>query len=118
MEGYAEVAEETSQRPGAADIKEAASGAASDLKRTFVQLMITAFALAAGLAWSEAIQSLFAKRGPLYAITGSGKGNAGLWWAAVGITVIAFLATTLLAKLSPHTDAADLQKAAGAIRVK
>jgi hypothetical protein len=90
----------------------------SGLQKSFLQLIVTAMALTAALAWGTAVQSLFQRGGALYRVTGGGEGNAGVWWAAVATTIIAFLVTAVLASMYPGEDTTDLQKAAGGIRVR
>jgi hypothetical protein len=87
------------------------------LQKSFLQLIVTAMALTAALAWGTAIQSLFQRGGALYRVTGGGEGNAGVWWAAVVTTVIAFLVTAVLTIMYPG-DPTDLQKASGNVRVR
>lgn len=59
----------------------------------FVDLLVTAFAVAAGLAWKDLVVAWFKKGGPL------GFADAGPFFFAMAITVVGALLTTWRATL-------------------
>jgi hypothetical protein len=58
------------------------------------ELMTTAFGLVAGLAWNQAIQSLFAEGGALHFVS-----IYGIWVYALMVTFIAVFATIWIGRL-------------------
>ena len=70
----------------------------------FVDLLVTAFAVAAGLAWKDLVVSLFKKGGPL------GFTDLGPFFFAITITVVGALLTSWRATLPSISKTSDDKK--------
>ena len=62
--------------------------------KTMITLVTTAFGLVAGLAWNDAIQELIKK------LVGEGSTLTGLFIYAIIVTIIAVIATLVLANIA------------------
>jgi len=73
-------------------MKEQATEMKSQVMETIATLLTTAFGLIAALAWNEAIKALITQ------YLGAGSGLTGLFIYAILITIIAVIATILIAR--------------------
>lgn len=74
-------------------MKEEVTEMKSQVKETIATLITTAFGLIAALAWNEAIKALITQ------FLGAGNGLTGLFIYAIIITIIAVIATILIARI-------------------
>lgn len=76
-------------------MKENVNNVKSEVMKTIATLITTAFGLIAALAWNEAIKAIIAQ------FFQAGSGVTGLLIYAVLITIIAVIATLLIARTIP-----------------
>jgi hypothetical protein len=74
-------------------MKEQATEMKGQVMETIATLITTAFGLIAALAWNEAIKALIIQ------FLGTGNGLTGLFTYAILITIIAIIATILIARV-------------------
>lgn len=74
-------------------MKENVTEMKSQVKETIATLITTAFGLIAALAWNEAIKAFITQ------FLGAGNGLTGLFIYAIIITIIAVIATILIARI-------------------
>jgi hypothetical protein len=80
------------------------NGMKGQVMQTIATLMTTAFGLIAALAWNETIKGIIAMFVP------KGSGVTGLLIYAILITIIAVVATLLIARMLPVPDEVQLVK--------
>lgn len=80
------------------------NGMKGQVMQTIATLMTTAFGLIAALAWNETIKAIIAMFVP------KGSGVTGLLIYAILITIIAVVATLLIARMLPVPDEVQLVK--------
>ncbi len=72
--------------------------AISDLNKSFVDLIVSSLGFVAALSWNDWIKSLFERGGALHKYVG----NSGLLYVAVFITLLAYVATSLVKTIYPE----------------